>query len=263
MPDEDGIHSSARDAGSAGTPNRLDAASQAADEPPHKAPGWRKAGSNARKALVSLIGVAVAAAVTAVVGHITNGWFSSGPPQPTATQVRLMQPFNAAGKLLPPYKQAAALAGGACISSYESSDPDALRCFSGNQVADPCWQGGPDRVACLRSPWDAAALVIADPRINATPKASIGPVPWALEIEDPATSGQVLQCGFAGGTSAITVAGMRANWLCFRKGQSNPRGFVGYALGTPSPATGKPWTVYYAGANSSQAVEAKVLTVWR
>lgn len=40
---------------------------------------WRKAGRNARKALVWVIGIVVTTVVTAIVGHFTNGWFSSGP----------------------------------------------------------------------------------------------------------------------------------------------------------------------------------------
>lgn len=250
-------------AGSPGASNGPDAEDRGTAESHSEAPvESRKASKTVRKAVVWFIGIVVTTAVTAIVGQITNGWFTSGPAQPALTQVRLMQPFNATGKLLPPYKQSATSSGGSCISSYESSDPGALRCFSGSGVADPCWQGV-NRVACLSAPWSTKALVIVNPQVNATPKASIGPIPWALEITDPANTGQILQCGFAGGTSAITVAGMRANWDCFRKGQYNPRGFVGYALGAPQPATAKPWTVYYAGTNSSQAVTAKVLTVWR
>lgn len=223
---------------------------------------WRKASKTVRKVLAWLIGIIVTTAVTAIVGQITNGWFSPAPPKPALTQVRLMQPFSASGALLPPYKQSVTVHGGSCTSSYESSDPDALRCFTVSGVADPCWQGA-DSVACLGTPWATKALLIVNPQVNATPRPSIGPIPWALEITDPANTSQILQCGFAGGTSATIVAGMRANWDCFRKGVYNPGGFVGYALGAPQPATDKPWNVYYIGRNSSQAVEAKVLTVWR
>jgi hypothetical protein len=99
--------------------------------------------------------------------------------------------------------------------------------------------------------------------VTATPSATIGPLPWALEISDPAHPSQTLQCGFAGGTGVQFVAGMRANWGCFRPGQFNSKGFTGYALGTPQESDSKPWAVYYAGATSSQAFQAMVLIAWR
>jgi hypothetical protein len=226
--------------------------------------GFRNAGKGIRKSVIWLVGIIVTALVTGIVGQITGGWFTSSPKAPSklgATQVRLMQPFGANGRLLAPYQESATLHGGSCSNSFESSDPDALRCFSGNQVADPCWSSVSE-VACLVTPWDTKAVVINNLNVNVTPRASIGPVPWALEITDPANPSQILDCGFAGGTAAQIVAGMRANWLCFRPGQFDPHGFVGYALGAPQTGT-NPWTVFFGRPNSSQAVEANVLIAWR
>jgi len=247
-----------------------DAAAKVGDsqKSPHPGPKALKeirvAGKGLRKPVTWLVGIIITALITGVVGQVTDGWFSShrhadigeGP-----TQVRLMQPFSATGKLLPPYKVNSIAHGGSCINSYESSDPDALRCFSSNEVADPCWSYT-TRVVCLGSPWDADALSIINPTITAKPRQSIGPVPWALEIKNPNNSQQFLDCGFAGGTAAEIVAGLRANWDCFRQGQENPRGFAGYALGTPKTKTSQ-WTVFYAPKNSSQALEAKIIIAWR
>jgi hypothetical protein len=231
---------------------------------PDRLNGLRVAGKEIHKSILWLGGIIVTALVTGVVGHITGGWFNSPSHVVTGqgpTQVRLMQPFSTEGKLLPPYKVSSTARGGSCINSYESSDPDALRCFAGNQVADPCWSYG-SQVACLGAPWDAKAFLIINPAIHAEPRASIGPVPWALEIDDPAKPTQTLDCGFAGGTAAEIVAGLRANWDCFRAGEFNSKGFVGYALGTPQ-ATKSRWTVFYAAADKSQAVEAQVVIAWR
>jgi hypothetical protein len=268
---EPGPSAASARADSAGSPATEAAAGLGGFEPPdshesgsNRLTDLRMAGKGIRKSLIWLAGIVITALVTGVVGQITSGWFSSAPNVNAAigpTQVRLMQPFSAEGKLLSPYKAASTGHGGSCINSNESSDPDALRCFTSNQVADPCWSHG-TKVACLGSPWDVNALLIIDPRVNATPRFSIGPVPWALEIQDPANSRHVLDCGFAGGTAAQIVAGLRANWDCFRNGKFNPKGFVGYALGTPQTATSR-WTVFYVAANSSQAVEAKVITAWR
>jgi hypothetical protein len=229
----------------------------------------RKARRRLSKWLGWLAGLFVTALVTAVAGHIVDGWFTTTPsqsPKTRFTQVRLMQPFNMYGKLLAPYKSAVTLHGGSCINSAESSDPDALRCFSSDQVADPCWRAangsGGVNVACLASPWDTRAIMIVDPHINAMARASIGPVPWALKIIQPSHPGRNLDCGFVGGTAQV-IAGMRANWACFKPSQVNQRGLAGYAIGTPQIASGKPWTVFYVAINSSQAVEATVTTVWR
>ncbi len=211
----------------------------------------------------------VAAVVTAVAGFVANGWFSkafSQPLTPTATHLRLMQPFDLYGKLRAPYKPGLTLRGGSCLNSSESADAGALRCFNGSHVADPCWQSGNQSrgvdVACLTLPWDTRVLVIVNPRITAMPGASIAAVPWAMEIIQPGHPRHLLRCGLAGGTARV-IAGMRANWSCFRPGQENPSGLAGYALGTPKIAMSKPWTVFYVPVNGRRAVETTVTTVWR
>jgi len=192
---------------------------------------------------------------------------SAQPPKPSLTQVRYVQLFTANGKLRASYKPAVTLKGGSCTGSIESSDPNALRCFSGSQVADPCWRPGnatsSTYVACLKSPWDTRPLVIVHPRINAAPTASRGRVPWALEIIQPGRPGQVLQCAFATGGTAPVIAGDRVNWVCFRPGLVNPSGLDGYVIGAAHPATSSPWTVSYLPPNSTQPVQTTVATVWR
>jgi hypothetical protein len=218
-----------------------------------------KAGRGTWKWLIGLAGVFVAAVVTTVAGHLAGGWFSTSPaatptptPTPALTQVRLMQVFDPNGTLLPPYKPSQTLTGGMCTNSNESSDPDALRCYSGGTIADPCWEGV-HKVACLATPWDTQALIIVNPQISVTQGEAIESVPWALEISDPAHPGRILQCGFAGGTAAEYVAGLRANWLCGPP--DKPAVLSGYALGSPQMSDSKPWTVYYA---SSSALATKV-----
>jgi hypothetical protein len=56
---------------------------------------------------------------------------------------------------------------------------------------------------------------------------------------------------------------MRINWGCSHADRRDKRGLVGYAIGNPNVVTQKQWTVFYAGVNGSQAVEATVVTVWR
>lgn len=182
------------------------------------------------------------------------------PPPPALTQVRLVNPFNAEGKLLPPYHQTETASGGQCRQSVESSDPDARRCFTGDQVIDPCWPGDAiDKVACPTSPWDSPTLVITNPSFDGPPATTTGVTPWALEIRDPAHPTQILRCTSTAGTSGV-VAGMRINWHCYYPGQKD---LVGYAIGNPHTSTDRPWTVFYEPSSSSEAVEAVISVAWR
>jgi hypothetical protein len=212
--------------------------------------------------VIGSIATVLALLVTVLVAFTSIGGSSTtATPQPPAlTQVRLVNPFNVAGYLLPPYHQTATASGGQCRQSAESSDPDARRCFTGDLVIDPCWPGGSgNTVACPTSPWDSPTLVITDPSFDGPPATTTGVTPWALEIRDPANSTQILQCAFSGGAGGV-VAGMRINWHCSRPGQKD---LVGYAIGDPRTSTDKPWTVFYEPSTSSEAVEAVVSVVWR
>jgi hypothetical protein len=184
---------------------------------------------------------------------------------PPTTHLRVMQPFDLLGKLAAPYQPAVTAHGGTCVNSAVSADPGALRCFTGGRAADPCWQSGNQArgvdVACLASPWDTGVLLIVNPTITAMPGASVGAVPWAMVIAQPGRPGQLLQCALARGP-ARTLAKARVNWDCFRPGRLDPHALAGYALGFPKVETGKPWTVLYLPAHSSEAVETTVVSVW-
>lgn len=211
--------------------------------------------------IIGSIATVLALLVTVLVTFTSVGALSTtAAPQPVLTQVRMVNPFNAAGDLLPPYHQTSTASGGQCHQSAESSDPDARRCFTADLVIDPCWPGSSgNTVACLTSPWDSPTLVITDPSFDGPPATTTGVTPWALEIRNPADSTQILQCAFSGGAGRV-VAGMRINWQCSRPGQKDP---VGYAIGDPHISTDKPWTVFYEPLTSSEAVEAVISVVWR
>jgi hypothetical protein len=222
------------------------------------------------KWFLGLVGLFIAGVVTTIATVTTTGLFggsSTQSPSVKLTQVRLMQPFSLSGQLLPPYKDSKNLIDGTCTNSLTSADPEALRCYSGNLVLDPCWssfKNGVEVVACLLSPEDSDAIVITRPHIIAKPEVSPfkARLPWAIEIINPGSPKELLRCvASSGGTG--TVDGMRVNWVC---GDSKPfqrQSPRGYAIGNLQVMDDKPWTVFYAGADSSQAVEATVVTVWR
>jgi len=238
----------------------------------------RKARRITWKWFAGLVGVFIAAVVTAIAGHVTDGWFSASsaskssaiPSSPPAvTQVRVMQPFRPFGGLMPPYKAVQTWNRGQCSGSFASSDPTAMRCFAGGFLGDPCWANASlSYVVCLRAPWDNQAVVIRNPAINRE-NSWASPLPWALEIMDPAHVGQVLQCEFVAGAAGFELAGKRPNWACYKQGQFNPnlpigsKNTIGYAFGAPKVSDSKPWTVYYAGVTDSQAFQATVIVAWR
>jgi hypothetical protein len=219
--------------------------------------------------LLGLTGAFTTAIVTGLANHVVDAVTGkNASPTAAATDVRLVRPFDESGHLLAPYREAGRSTGGKCIESYESSDPDALRCFSNDsQVFDPCWSNGSgsgSQVACLRSPWDGAAWIVVDPRNERNSVRSMGDTgdtPWALEVRDPTSPDRMLQCGFAGGAGG-TVAGMRINWRCFQ-GEATEASYTGDAVGALTVSKDKPWSVYFAPKGSSDVRKASVVTVWR
>jgi hypothetical protein len=112
-----------------------------------------------------LAGAFITAVVTGIAGHVVDALFSNNSPSPRATpqadvtSVRLVRPFDLSGKLLGNFKEAGHPTG-YCIDGYESSDPEALRCFTADsQMFDPCWAYG-DRAACPSSPWGGEVWII-------------------------------------------------------------------------------------------------------
>jgi hypothetical protein len=234
-------------------------------------PLWDAASSRVknRRVLARIVLSAAIAVLAAIVALVAGGWFNTPHSHRagiSATQLRLVQPFDLSGKLLAPYTPAVTLPGGSCVNSSESSDPGALHCFSGSRSADPCWQSGTESggvdVACLSSPWDFHVLLFINPVITAMPGASIGPPAWAMEIVQPGHARHDLQCALVAGSPRV-IAGMPARWACYQPGLLDPSGLAGYALGTPHVATGRPWTVWYVPAKGTHPVETPVTSVWR
>jgi hypothetical protein len=172
---------------------------------------------------------------------------STGP-----TEVDVFAPWTPEDTLSPDIKVLGHLADGNCWerSISDSSDPDAWRCTSGNDIVDPCFAPGEESdisiVACAQSPWTGVELLSLSQRL-ASSSAGSGPgtgYPWFLQLEN----GQ--QCGLVEGTQSET-GGITLSYGC----QS------GYAS---SPVeSGEPWLVEYL-PNGSDGFQPQVVTVaWR
>lgn len=216
-----------------------------------------------------LDGVVAAIITGVIILFITRAVSGGGQVSPStkSTAVRFVQVFNQAGELPPTYSVTQTFSSGECVASIGSSDPEALRCTTGNYLRDPCWQNprgtlSEVEVACLNDPWSSEVVLIRNAKVDYPGHflvTSIGPLPWALEIENPDDSSQELQCILISGTSD-SIAGMRINWSCHMPGLAQT---AGYAVGAPQIFVDKPWVIYYAAVNTGQVVQAQVTTVWR
>ncbi|MEO7070024.1 MAG: hypothetical protein ABI131_05970 [Nostocoides sp.] len=212
--------------------------------------------------LLGLGGVFIAAIVSGLAGRVVDAVVpqpATTTSAPSLTDVRFVRPFDNAGTLLSPYV-AKGSSDGNCIQGQESSDPSALRCVAKDGgVYDPCWLGASTAV-CLSNPWEPQAWLITNPVVASFSLGSIGPTPWALDVESPSSPSRILHCGYAGGTGG-TVAGMRVNYGCF-DGVPSPKTYVGDAVGNPKQSDTSLWTILYVAKGSSDVRTAAIRTVW-
>lgn len=201
----------------------------------------------------------VAAIVSGIAVALITGLFEPDPPPPVRlTSEEYVHPLSGDREIRSPYREGRSLDAGECPTrSVLSSDPEALRCYVGDNIHDPCWEDA-DFAVCLAAPWDPDATVIQQATVTAGPQPTQNPEaePWALEIRDPAT-GSTLRCAGVPGAQS-SVAGRRINWTCTNE-DGQPRGS---GVGSLARSDEKPWTVLYNPEGSSEVRRADVLTVW-
>lgn len=178
------------------------------------------------------------------------------------TSLRVIEPFDARGRLLPGYDAQASepLVDGSCTSySYADARPDAVRCFAGSSIMDPCFVppvARPTIVACVRDPHIRYADILhlaspLHPVGEVPPKAGQGQ-PWAFDLVTAE------QCGYEGGATLSIGGNMRLNYGC------TPAGSI---YGNINKST-RQWTaLVWRGAMSvtptqSQLVRVGVLTAY-
>lgn len=213
---------------------------------------------------VALPGALALALLTGVTDKVVDQfWNTDSHPPPTETEVRFVRPFDLSGKLAAPFEPDPSMTfqGGKCIEGYESSDPDALRCFADHYVMDPCW-AGPSDVACPADPWDKNVALLLDPEVEPGPPSisrtdwDTKDTAWALELIDPFHPEQTLKCTFAGGATDF-IANNRVNWWCANDSSK------GFAAGDLKKNSDGPWTVLYMAQGTSEGRDALVKTIWR
>jgi hypothetical protein len=131
------------------------------------------------------------------------------------------------------------------------------------QIYDPCWGYFVEKVICVDSPWDRHGTIFkvqewsGERDRTKRPEQSIRrSAPWALEL----SSGE--RCVFVTGAT-YTVAGMRANYFCQRKGESNFKGEEGgWIVGTPN-RTSAVWRALFAESLEARSFkEVGVYVAW-
>ncbi|MFJ8158895.1 hypothetical protein [Streptomyces sp. NPDC094468] len=184
------------------------------------------------------------------------GWLTGGSETKIdKTSLVYTRPFGFKGEVIPPFH--AKSHGKATCSPMPSMDASTYRCFNIDGVWPHCWV---DYITayCLVNPWSSEVDVMplgkqpdVDPEENRTNE------PWAMEIEEPDSSGKTLKCSAVYG-GGYWVAGQRANWECVNDKGVNS----GYALGDPKRAAGAPWQIYFVPNGKTSTVQVQIKTVW-
>ncbi len=138
---------------------------------------------------------------------------------------------------------------GTCPSGSEVSPRrDAWRCFSGNEILDPCFSSPKRRnvVLCPLAPWfdRGTELRLHKPLVAAQgnhARPSTGLTPWALQLADGR------RCIYAEGATSV-VAGERLNYFCGT--------FTEGLWGAPD-RTSEPWTILI-GSSKATSLEERV-----
>jgi hypothetical protein len=137
----------------------------------------------------------------------------------TTTKIRALAVVGYDGELLNGYRAIRTEPGVCTVSSLViTNNPNAYRCRTGNEIADPClaMRGG-HYVACVTSPWDKSILelrleakVALDPAFVASEGKA---TPWALEVQDPDNEHISWHCLPVTGAQGV-LAGHRPTWDC-------------------------------------------------
>ena len=172
---------------------------------------------------------------------------ASPTPAPQATQSRIFSAQTPSGTLT----LHGSTTHGTCPGGSELvGRSDAWRCFVGNDIFDPCFEVGADEVACPTvGPWSARGVIVdvqgGLDQTLADPNKQQKGTPWALQL----TSGARCRL-FGGATNAID--GKRLNYGC-----TGGIGLYGDVI-----RSGRPWTIFGGGKNSSQITPRGVAIVW-
>lgn len=91
-----------------------------------------------------------------VVLLCTTGWPSSAAG--AGTEQRRFEAFRADGAPTVPIRKTQE--ADSCSASFVNSQVNALRCFVGNLIRDPCFQNpaDPDLAVCTPSPWSRSSV---------------------------------------------------------------------------------------------------------
>ena len=168
----------------------------------------------------------------------------------TRTRTHIYEAFTASGA---PAVHVKSTVRGECNGGSAATDrDDAWRCFSGNDVYDPCFSSSKAKgiVLCPTGPGSSSAV-----KIKLTARLSDGNrgkpsksgAPWAVET----TSGT--KCELNTGATTI-VDHRRANYFCEHS--------TSVLWGSPSRES-EPWTIYSAPATATKLTrKVKISVAW-
>ena len=174
-----------------------------------------------------------------------------------ATVVHHYQPF--VNSKPAPSLVVAASPPGSCFGGSESTtDPNARRCISGNEIHDPCFVDPQHRSTSVLCPGPPRKNTVIELRNAATTgPAQPADKPFFVQLAD----GQV--CFALNGAHGIE-SGLPDNYLCVSGSASSP--FAGPATGTllgdPSYNTSAGWTATFAAPGSTTRQIVAISAAW-
>ena len=167
-------------------------------------------------AAIAAVAVAAVAVVSVLLARGTPSTPSAGPTgadkgatvaAPLApTLVHRVAPVGGSGRLAAGYRVTTS-GRGHCFGT-SLVDDRLYRCFVGNQILDPCWRSGGQRVLCLVEPWSRQVVRV---RLTAPlpPRQAFGHRVWGLQVGD----GIGARCT-ASMWATGTVAGRPVSYVC-------------------------------------------------
>jgi hypothetical protein len=165
-----------------------------------------------KKIILSLFFIALLPSVS-----YANDYTRKTPDKIKVTQVKILTPWGYPGNTISSEIKITQRIKGICTgASLVNPRPDAWRCNIENETLDPCFSNSANNtVACVKSPWDKAAVLITLMLPLPTDKSNsenyLEQTPWGIELENN------LRCVNHHGKKAPTLAGMEINSICFNQ----------------------------------------------
>jgi hypothetical protein len=193
----------------------------------------------------ALIGIAMTFSALVLPG----GTPGAGAASTAETAVHFFEPYTATG-LSSSVKVTRTSSGYCWIGSNVAEDPNAYRCFIGNEIVDPCFASpfvnSPTAVVC-GDPWDGVIQLRLTKSLpsRSLRDSNVDPqVGWLLQLANGS------RCQISGGATG-SVDGVRVAYACSGSAQAGALIW-----------TGEPWRVEFIAKGATKPTSEVVSVAW-